>query len=97
MNKRKWHYVSKPTTFGIRCDLCHGENISWSEFEHMIWCHDCQKDTCGTGGIFDGPILIETCKMLGIVFDIYDMETNRVIPFLDGDKESDEWGKVVGT
>jgi len=75
MKKRKWVYIMKPTAYEISCDLCGGSNIEWSEFEHMIWCYDCEKDTPGNEGIFDGPIPVEVCKMLGISFDKINLKT----------------------
>jgi len=65
----------KPTAYEISCDLCGGSNIEWSEYEHMVWCYDCEKDTPGNGGIFDGPIGLELCRILGISFDRIDLKT----------------------
>jgi hypothetical protein len=62
-------YVMKPTAYEISCDKCGDSNITWSEFEGMIWCYDCKIDTRGTGGIFDGPIPLEVSKIFGISFD----------------------------
>jgi hypothetical protein len=59
----------KPANYEISCDKCGGTNITWSEFEKLIWCYNCKIDTRGTGGIFDGPIPVELCKMFGISFD----------------------------
>ncbi len=42
--------------------------ITWSEFEHMIWCYQCRIDTRGTEGIFGGPIPLELAKMFGHTF-----------------------------
>ncbi len=81
MNKKKlraWCYVQQPTAYEISCDKCGGSNITWSEFEHMIWCFDCKIDTCGTGGIFDGPIPLEVSKMFGISFDRIDLKTRKI-------------------
>ena len=69
MKKRKWMYLKKPTFFEMSCDKCGGKNITWSEYEHKIWCFDCKIDTLGTGGIFDGPIPLEVSKIFGISFD----------------------------
>jgi hypothetical protein len=68
MKKRKWIYVMKPYEYSIQCDKCGGNNIEWSEFEHMIWCYDCNVDTDGNGGIFDGPIPWGAAKLLGLSF-----------------------------
>jgi len=58
MNKREWVYCHQPTAYEISCDKCNGSNITWSEYEKMIWCYDCEIDTEGNGGIFNGPILL---------------------------------------
>ena len=69
MIKRKWVYIQPPQQYEMSCDICGGANIDWSEFEHMIWCYDCEKDTPGDGGLFDGPIPVNVCRILGISFD----------------------------
>ncbi len=69
MKKRKWMYTEKPSAFEIRCDKCGGHMITWSEYEHMIWCYQCKIDTLGTGGIFDGPIPLEVARLFGHTFD----------------------------
>lgn len=69
MKKRQWVYVMKPTAYEMSCDRCGGNNITWSEFERLIWCFDCRINTPGNPGIFDGPIPLEVAKMLGISFD----------------------------
>jgi hypothetical protein len=68
MRKRTWIYVQKPAEYSIHCDKCGGDNIEWSEYEHKIWCYDCQIDTDGDGGIFDGPIPLMCSQLLGINF-----------------------------
>ena len=67
--KRRWVYVCHPANYDIECEKCHGTNITWSEWEHMIWCYDCEEDVSGTGGIFDGPIPINITEALGISFN----------------------------
>jgi len=79
MKKRTWCYIMKPTAYQISCDLCSGDNLAWSEYEKMVWCFDCEKDTPGNGGIFTGPIPLEVCELLGISFDRIDLATgNRI-------------------
>jgi len=90
LNKRTWHYVQKPVEYGIECDICNGNNLNWSEYKGKIWCYDCKKDTKGTGGVFNGPIPINTAQLLGISFDIYNMLKKEVIEF-----ESEEWKKII--
>ena len=77
MKKRKWCYIMNPTAYEMSCDLCGGTNITWSEYERMIWCYDCKKDTHGKDGIFGGPIGLEVCKLLGISFDRIDIKTGE--------------------
>ncbi len=69
--------MQPPTTYAISCNLCSGTNIAWSEYEHMIWCFDCQKDVEGFPGIFGGPIPLEATKMFGISFDRIDLKTGE--------------------
>lgn len=84
MEKRRYCFIDHPTKFGVECDRCGGSNIDWSEFDHMIWCYDCNVDTKGTPGIFDGPILCGTAKlMLGVSFDVVDLETGKIVSFID--------------
>ena len=66
----------QPGAYDVKCDLCEGP-VEWSEFEHMVWCPKCEKDTPGTDGIFDGPIPYEVAKMIGISFDRIDLKTGK--------------------
>ena len=79
MRKRKHIYIQHPTIYCISCDKCNGRNIDWSEYEHKIWCYDCKVDTDGTEGIFDGPIPINTCRMLGINFWRMNLKTEKIL------------------
>lgn len=56
----------------------------------MIWCYDCEIDTPGTGGIFDGPIPIEVCGILGISFDKIRLSDGKVLKMIVG-KERLTW------
>lgn len=78
MRRRTWHYIQNPKDYEIECDKCGGTNIQWSEWAHMIWCYDCQIDTPGTGGIFDGPIAWGVTELLGMSLDRYNMKKNRI-------------------
>ena len=78
MKKRKWVYIMKPTAYEISCDKCGGSKITWSEFEHMIWCYDCKIDTQGNEGIFGGPISLEVSKLFGISFDRFYLKSKRI-------------------
>ena len=44
MTKRKWHYILPPSVYDCKCGKCGGSNLEWSEYEHHIWCYDCEED-----------------------------------------------------
>jgi hypothetical protein len=76
--KRTWHYIQPPKVFEISPCPCGNNETQWSEYEKHLWCDRCQKDFVPEfGGIFDGPILVGVCKLLGISFDRYNMETKE--------------------
>lgn len=89
-NKRTWYYCQSPVVFEMQCDKCEGQNITWSEFERMIWCYDCEIDTEGYKGIFDGPVPIHISGLIGMSFDRYNMETCEIEKF---DIEKADWLK----
>ncbi len=78
VTRRKYIFVNHPTQYEIRCDKCNGINIWWSEFDHHIWCYDCEVDTPGFPGIFDGPIPFNALKMLGLSLDRINLETQQI-------------------
>jgi hypothetical protein len=67
--KRDWCYCQKPAVYEVSCDLCGGDNTTWSEYQGRIWCFDCVRDTRGTGGVFGGPIPLAACELMGLSFD----------------------------
>jgi hypothetical protein len=81
MRKRTWCYIMEPYLYDIECDLCHGTRITWSEFEHRVWCFDCEEDTKGTDGIFGGPIPIGAATMMGLSFDKIRIRDNTILKF----------------
>lgn len=81
IKKREWAYVQEPQVYGIACDICEGSNLAWSEYDGLIWCYDCKKDTKGTMGIFDGPVGVQACEMMGMCFDKYNIATGEVKKF----------------
>lgn len=90
MEKRKYHYINNPKHYDITCNICYGNNVEWSEYRHLIWCYDCEKDVKGTGGIFSGPIPMQIAQILGYNFSLYDMENKVKISY-----PSFEWQKVT--
>jgi hypothetical protein len=77
--KRTWIYVHRPVIYDIACDYCGGHNLEWSEWAEMVWCVDCQIDTRGNGGIFDGPVAAGALEVLGISLDRIDLETGQYL------------------
>lgn len=78
MRHRTWHYIQKPAEYEISCDKCGGSNLDWSEWEHKVFCYDCNVDTKGDGGIFSSPIGIQAAQLLGISFNRWNMKKQRV-------------------
>ena len=95
--KRKWVYVLTPAKYGMSgCD-CGNNECQWSEFEKHLWCAKCQKDFIPKEtGMFDGPIGLEVCRMLGIVFDRYEISSGRIVKFsIEANGQSNpEWDKT---
>ena len=85
LNKRKWHYILPPQAFDCTCEKCGGRNLEWSEYEHHIWCYDCEIDfdpqDSINAGIFSGPIPIQTTAMFGTSFDRYLMKDDKIQRF----------------
>jgi hypothetical protein len=80
--KRNWCYVQAPSMYGIAPCACGNSETQWSEFKGHLWCDKCRIDFVpGHNGIFDGPIGIATCGILGISFDRINLETNEIEPF----------------
>lgn len=70
------------------CD-CGNEDLQWSEFERHLWCDKCQRDFIPDNiGAFDGPIPVRVSALLGMTFDRYNMETQRVERF---DLDAGNW------
>lgn len=85
---RGWVYVMKPSDYGVSgCPKCGNSDCQWSEFEKHLWCASCETDFIPeSGGLFDGPIGIDVCGLMGITFDAFDLKTKMVIPF-----DSESW------
>ncbi len=89
--KRRTHsYILSPGSFGISGCTCGNGETQWSEFEQHLWCDKCEKDFIPEqGGVFDGPISVDVCACLGIVFDRISLETGEIEifdPKVEGNK-----------
>ncbi len=85
MEKRKWHYLYPPKAFECKCEKCNGRNLTWSEWDNHLWCYDCQIDfdpkDSAYSGVFSGPIPIGVSSTLGLSFDRYMMQEDRIERF----------------
>lgn len=84
LNKRRWCYVQSPAIYEMAgCPICGHPARAWSEYERHLWCDACKIDFIPEhAGVFDGPIPVATCAMLGIRFDRLNLETNEIEPFV---------------
>lgn len=80
--KRSWFYLQPPAAFDLPpCD-CGNDQTQWSEYEHHLWCDKCQKDFEPVhNGVFGGPVPVGICSALGISFDRFNIQKNRVERF----------------
>lgn len=83
MEKRQWIYVLPPSEYECACDKCGGNNVTWSEWQNMLWCYDCEIDTEGYS-IFSGPVSYDVCRIpLGdCCFDRVMLETGAYQKFV---------------
>lgn len=80
--KRAWCYVQSPSMYEMAPCACGNADTQWSEFAKHLWCSKCEIDFVPEhAGIFDGPIPVKVCEMLGISFDRINLETNEIEPF----------------
>ena len=87
MKKREWVYIHQPADYEMSCDKCNSNNITWSEFESLIWCYDCEIDTKGNEGIFGGPIGIGICELFGLSFNRVRLSDGKLLKIkFDGPK-----------
>jgi len=83
LNKRKWFYLLAPGVFDLPPCSCGNPETQWSEYEHHLWCDKCNKDFVPAhNGVFDGPIPVMACALLGISFDRFNIEKNCVERFV---------------
>jgi hypothetical protein len=83
LERRTWCYIQRPAVYEMAgCPKCGATDTQWSEFQKHLWCQWCEIDFLPEhAGIFDGPIPVATCAMLGISFDRINLETNEIEPF----------------
>lgn len=82
MKKRTWYYCLSPKDFEISPCSCGNTETQWSEFEKHLWCDKCEKDFIPEyNGVFDGPIAVQACALMGIHFDRINLETGKYEKF----------------
>jgi len=81
LEKREWFYTQKPSDYCISgCPKCGNEDTQWSEYKKHLWCETCEIDFIPEhNGMFEGPITLQICELVGIRFDRYYTESGAVI------------------
>ena len=71
-----------PSAYGMAPCKCGNKKTEWSEYQGRLWCDRCKLDFIPThGGLFDGPIAVNLCALLGISFDRINLQTKKIMPF----------------
>lgn len=85
--KRIWVLMQPPSIYEMgACPKCENTSTVWSEWDDHVWCPECNLDFIPQDkGVFDGPVCMQVCRMLGIYFDRQNLETGE-IEFYDYDK-----------
>lgn len=85
--RREYVYVMSPRDYEISGCKCGNNDCQWSEYLGRLWCPICKIDFVPEhAGIFNGPICVEVCKLIGITFDSFDLTTQERVAF-----ESPTW------
>lgn len=80
--RRTWVYVMRPAAYEIDPCECGNSDPDWSEYRRHLWCQKCCKDFVPKhSGIFDGPIPVNTSRLLGISFDRFNLATEQIEKF----------------
>lgn len=83
LKRRKWVYLQPPSTYSIAPCECGNVDTEWSEYQKHLWCAKCLIDFIPKhNGIFDGPIPVKVCQMMGITFDRINLKTKKVDKFV---------------
>jgi hypothetical protein len=78
--KREWCYTQSPQVYEIAPCTCGNTDIQWSEWKKHCWCDKCQIDFIPEhNGIFDGPIPLHLCELMGIRFDRYYFNEDKIV------------------
>jgi hypothetical protein len=72
-------YVLRPREYEMAGCACGNEDPDWSEWWGHLWCPKCQIDFIPAhGGVFDGPIPINTAHMMGLCFATVNIATGEI-------------------
>jgi hypothetical protein len=67
LEKRTHVHIQRPKDYEISGCPCGNTDPDWSEYKGHLWCPICKIDFIPkSGGIFDGPIPVEACRLIGI-------------------------------
>ena len=75
-------YCQNPKQYDIWCPRDKAHDVTWSEFEHHLWCFHCNKDYLivrHTSGIFSGPIPMEIANEFGTSFNRINIKTKEIL------------------
>jgi hypothetical protein len=80
LTKRTYVYIQRPCSYLISgCPMCGNLDSEWSEYRNYMWCSTCNIDFLPEdSGIFDGPVPIKVCYMMGLYFDVIDLNTGEI-------------------
>lgn len=95
LKKREWFYAQSPATYEMAGCECGNNDCEWSEFEKHLWCAKCEKDfTPKHSGLFDGPVGINLCEMVGIFFHQINTKSGKLRLWIAGKGEKARYKTV---
>ena len=78
LKKRAWVYLQEPSKYGVSGCSCGNDDVQWSEYEKHVWCPKCKLDFIPkSSGVFDGPVMLHTARMLGLDFSRYNIKAEK--------------------
>lgn len=79
LEKRTHVYVMRPRAYEVAGCPCGNNDPDWSEYKKHLWCQKCGNDFIPEhNGIFDGPVGLGLCEVLGIDLRRMNLETQEI-------------------
>jgi len=81
IEKRTWIWAGKPLEdYEMADHECGSGQVEWSEYAKHLWCKACEVDYIPAhAGIFDGPVPVNACRMMGIPLVRIDLTTGEML------------------